>query len=376
MEIPTNNLREKTMTDISSNDPSQSPGAPGADPEPGFSEPVWTFRGYSLKASEFTTAMVHLFRAEIQRANVWRQRLDTSTNWAILTTGAAISIGFGQTGGFHGVILINLILVTFFLVIEARRYRYYELWSYRVRLMETDFYAAMLVPPFHPSSEWAEALAESLLHPDFPISYIEAFGRRLRRNYYYIYAIIGAAWLVKLWLFPNPATDLFTFIQRAEIGGLGGPFILAIVVLFYAALIAIGITTAGLQQAPGEVLPRYGDLSEVPTSGEGETAKTETRAWFRPVRRRKQLLTLIITDRPVEVSKRILTEMLRGVTSLSGTGMFTGKEHQVLLCAMTVTEIPQLKELVKTEDPNAFVIVSPAQEIFGRGFQTLQEQKS
>jgi uncharacterized membrane protein len=35
-------------------------------------EPVWTYRGYHLKTSEFVTAMVHLFRAEIQRANVWR----------------------------------------------------------------------------------------------------------------------------------------------------------------------------------------------------------------------------------------------------------------------------------------------------------------
>ena len=40
----------------------------------GQEEPVWTYRGYRLKTSEFVTAMVHLFRAEIQRANVWRQR--------------------------------------------------------------------------------------------------------------------------------------------------------------------------------------------------------------------------------------------------------------------------------------------------------------
>ena len=47
---------------------------PIEDPE----EPVWTYRGYKLGSSEFVTAMVHLFRAEVQRANVWRQRLDTA----------------------------------------------------------------------------------------------------------------------------------------------------------------------------------------------------------------------------------------------------------------------------------------------------------
>ena len=155
-------------------------------------EPVWTYRGYRLKTSEFVTAMVHLFRAEIQRANVWRQRLDATTNWAVVTTGAVISIAFSQSSVHHGIIILNTLLVMLFLFIESRRYRYYELWSYRVRLMETDFYAAMLVPPFHPSPEWAESLAENLLSPSFPISMWEALGRRLRRNYFWIFLILGA----------------------------------------------------------------------------------------------------------------------------------------------------------------------------------------
>jgi uncharacterized membrane protein len=52
--------------------------------------------------------------------------------------------------------------------------------------METDFYAAMLVPPFHPSSDWAESLAESLLQPHFSVSLLEAVGERLRRNYLWL----------------------------------------------------------------------------------------------------------------------------------------------------------------------------------------------
>ena len=121
-------------------------------------EPVWTYRGYQLKTSEFVTAMVHLFRAEIQRANVWRQRLDTTTNWAVVATGATLSIAFSQADIHHGIIILNTLLVLWFLFIEARRYRYYELWSYRVRLMETDFYAPMLVPPFHPSQSMTKNL--------------------------------------------------------------------------------------------------------------------------------------------------------------------------------------------------------------------------
>ena len=42
-------------------------------------EPVWTYRGFQLKAGEFNTAMVHLYRGELSRANTWRQRLDSTT---------------------------------------------------------------------------------------------------------------------------------------------------------------------------------------------------------------------------------------------------------------------------------------------------------
>jgi len=45
------------------------------------------------------------------------------------------------------------------------------------------------------------------------------------------------------------------------------------------------------------------------------------------------------------------------------------------MCALTATEVPQLKAVVSAEDPNAFVIVSPAQEVFGKGFAPLQEEE-
>jgi uncharacterized membrane protein len=201
------------------------------------SEPVWTFRGYRLRASEFTTAMVHFFRAEIQRANVWRVRLDTTTNWAVITTGASISLAFTREFSTHYVLAINALLVTMFLSIEARRYRYYELWSSRVRLMETDFFAAMLVPPFHPSSDWAEALAENLLHPQFPISIWEALGRRLRRNYFWIYIVLIASWFSQLYLKPYPATSLSEFIERAAIGPISGSLVLVAVLIFVITII-------------------------------------------------------------------------------------------------------------------------------------------
>lgn len=348
--------------------------AQGKKEHPSPAEPVWTFRGYQLKPSEFTTAMVHFFRGEIARANVWRQRLDTTTNWAVITTGAAITIAFGEKS-FHGVIILNTLLVTLFLMIEARRYRYYELWSYRIRLMETDFYAAMLVPPFHPDPDWAESLAENLLHPDFPISMWEALGRRFRRNYLWIYLILGIAWFGKIILFPVPVTSLEDFLSNAAIGTIPGTVVIISGIIFYFVLFILGILTARLQQASGEVLPHFGeDFRPIQIFNDKEATPGLRTPWYRHARRRQQLVALIITGHGKLVSENILKEMTRGVTSLHATGMYTGAEREVLLCALTVTEVNHLKSLVYQTDPEAFIIVTPAKEVLGKGFMPLENK--
>lgn len=348
-----------------------------AVPESGFreqadkdTEPVWTYRGYRLKPAEFNAAMVHFFRAEVSRANVWRQRLDATTNWAVVSTGAALTVSFSQQSGHHGIILLTSLLITLFLYIEARRYRYYELWSKRVRLMETDFFAAMLVPPFKPDPDWAEGLAESLLHPEFPITMLEAIGRRLRRNYFWIYVILGIAWVAKNALFPTPVTSLNEYITRSAIGPILGSIVTIVVVIFGVFIVLVSLLTVGMHAASGEVLPRY--LAEFPGFGTGE--RKPVRKWFRSIQKRKKLLALIITDSPEDVSAVLLREMQRGVTSLPGKGMYTGQEHGVLLCALTVTEVNHLKTLVAEADPKAFVIVAPAQEILGAGFEPLRSE--
>ena len=343
-------------------------------------EPVWTYRGYSLRGSEFTTAMVHLYRGEVQRANVWRQRLDSTTNWAVITAGAAISFALGNATGHHGVIILNMLLITLFLFIEARRYRYYELFASRVRLMETDFFAAMFVPPFGPAADWAESMAENLLHPHFTISTWEALGRRFRRNYMWIYVVLALAWVAKSTLFPVQLTTWSEFVARSAIGPIPGEIVIMAGIVFLSAVFAIGLGTVGLQHATGEVLPRYSDSGVAHTlsaifEAEGSKPKDGQRAWYRGGAKRAQLVALIIGGQNSEqLSKSILDELRRGVTRLEGTGAYTGKSHPVLLVALTVTEVNHLKALVSDSDPAAFVIVVPAQEILGRGFQPLRTE--
>src|SRR5512136_626097 len=224
------------------------PPNPSADKPP---EPVWHYRGYNLRASEFTTAMVHYYRAEIQRSNAWRSRLDATTNWAVIAAGAAISFALSGPGNHYGVIILDTLLVTLFLWIEARRYRYYELWSYRARLLETDFFAAMLVPPFGPNPEWGEHLAESLLQPEFPISMWEALGRRFRRNYMWIFVVLAIAWVLKGFLHPVAATSWSELITRSALGPIPGEVVLIIGLIYNGLLFMLGFATVGLHQSSG-----------------------------------------------------------------------------------------------------------------------------
>jgi len=338
------------------------------------SQGIWSFRGYQLHTKEFSTALVELYRGEVQRANTWRTRLDTTTNWAVLTTAAAILFALTGPGIHYSVIILCTFLVTFCLFIEARRYRYYELWSYRVRLMETDFFAAMLVPPFSPSPEWAESLAESLLQPGFSISLWEALGRRFRRNYMWLFSVLGTTWVLKLFLHPSPAMTWEAFVSRAALGPISGWTMVILGLIYNGLIFIVGFATTGLQQASGEVLPKFGDFSSISDLWQDST-DSEDRPKNKPIQRvlhrRQQLLLFIVTAKPEKIAQRILAEMKRGVTGLFGQGMYTHVNREVLMVAVMVTEMARLKALVLDEDPNAFVAVTQAQSIYGRGFQTL-----
>lgn len=76
----------------------------------------------------------------------------------------------------------------------------------------------------------------------------------------------------------------------------------------------------------------------------------------------------IISDKSQEISERILHELSRGVTSLAGRGMYTGKDKDVLLCVLSSKQVPELKQIVEEIDETAFMIVVEAREVLGEGF--------
>lgn len=172
-------------------------------------------------------ALAHLYRGEVYRSTIWRTRLDTTTNWAVVTLGVALSITFSSPDASPLPLVLVGVLILLFLALEARRYRYFNVWRARSRWMEKHFYVPMLIDgDLHTEEDWQLTLAEDYRYPKFHVSYMTAFARRVRSNYLWILLIQTLAYIGKLTVHPTPADSFATFVARADIGPVPGALIL------------------------------------------------------------------------------------------------------------------------------------------------------
>ena len=124
-------------------------------------------------------ALAHLYRGEIYRSTIWRTRLDNTTNWAVVTLGIALSVTFSRSEASPLPLLLAGILCIVFLIFEARRYRYFNVWRARARWIERNFYAPMLRgETLMSDSEWSDVLANDYCAPRHHISFARAIGDR------------------------------------------------------------------------------------------------------------------------------------------------------------------------------------------------------
>jgi len=81
-------------------------------------------------------------------------------------------------------------------------------------------------------------------------------------------------------------------------------------------------------------------------------------------------ICLIITTHDAhEVADPLMKALHRGVTRLSGTGMYAGIDRNVLLLAVRQQEVPQVKALLRSLDEDAFVMLLGANEMIGGNFK-------
>lgn len=209
-------------------------------------------------AEEFSAAeigaLAHLYRGEVYRSTVWRTRLDTTTNWAVVTLGVALSITFSSPDASPLPLMLVGILILLFLALEARRYRYFNVWRARARWLEKHFYVPMLeTGDLLTEDDWQGTLARDYRNPQYHVSYLVALARRVRSNYLWILLIQSIAYLGKLTVHPTPVADLATFVARADIGPVPGAAVLAAGALYVVtwAALAVWITQADARRARG-----------------------------------------------------------------------------------------------------------------------------
>jgi uncharacterized membrane-anchored protein YitT (DUF2179 family) len=82
----------------------------------------------------------------------------------------------------------------------------------------------------------------------------------------------------------------------------------------------------------------------------------------------------IVTDKYEEIRQKILFDLDRGGTCLTGTGMYQGSEKKIIYTVVNRRELAMLEEYISQIDPNAFMSVIDANEVIGKGFKTIQEK--
>jgi uncharacterized membrane protein len=201
--------------------------------------------GIPKTSSEYITLIAHYYRAEMSRMSGWRDRIDRTTNWAITIVGAMLSVSLSTPTSHHGVLLFAMVLVLLFLVIESRRYRFFDVYRARVRRLERQYFAHVFSAGTDADVEWLRSLSDDLKKPTFLMGYGLALSRRLRRNYIWMFLILLIAWLIKIStprLMPDGtpghfAHSFYEWTSGAAIGPVAGWTIVVAVAAFYSWII-------------------------------------------------------------------------------------------------------------------------------------------
>lgn len=189
-------------------------------------------------------ALAHLYRGELYRSTVWRTRLDATTNWAVASTGLALSLTYSSVNASPLPLVLVGLLVAVFLTIEARRYRFFDFWRVRAHILETQFFGPILLGRgVDVGNGWNETLYQDYLRPRLHITFADALGRRLRKNYGWIFGIQLVAYLGKLLIHPQPIATLGQLWERATIGPLPGQIVLLAGTVFHLGWITVAVLT-------------------------------------------------------------------------------------------------------------------------------------
>lgn len=217
----------------------------------------------------FLGLMGHLYRGEVGRAVQWRQRLDRTSNWSVVLLATIITWTFSSPDNPHYVILGGVVIISMFLFIEARRYRIYDVYRARVRMLEENVMANALDPEGVVHEEWRAMLADDLRTPRNKIPFLEALRHRLRTFYLALLTAILASWYVRVVLFAAGEP----LAEAARVAAIPGDQVAAGVAAFYGLVVILTFWPME-RQAKGEIRAPDADVDEW-RGGDDEDADAE-----------------------------------------------------------------------------------------------------
>jgi uncharacterized membrane protein len=173
--------------------------------------------------------LVHFYRAVVAHMDVWRQRMDATTNWAAATSAGMITFAFSTPSSPHFVLLLALGFQAVFLLMESRRYQTFDLWRHRFRSLNRHLVGPALRADAELTAESQAALAAlavdlGRLVPQIALP--SAVGYRIRRNYGYLFLVTLVAWILRLELIAGADATVREVIAVARIGPAPGELVL------------------------------------------------------------------------------------------------------------------------------------------------------
>lgn len=187
---------------------------------------------------------------------VWRQRLDTTTHWAIILTTGLTTFVLGASQMPHYIMLLGLAFNSIFMLIEGRRYQHLHHSKWRINLLEHNYFAAQLGASRPVEGSWRAQLAADMQKPHFTISHSLGVRLRLRRNYLMLFYFTTAVWLTKVFVHPDSPASVLEFYRRLAVGDLFPSWFVVVT----ASVFVLGVTALTAVTPSEEALDDWSKL--------------------------------------------------------------------------------------------------------------------
>lgn len=203
------------------------------------------------------SVMAHLYRGEVERVITWRERLDSTTTWAVTIIAGILAYAFSGSGISQAIILVAMLIGIVFLLIEARRFQRYDIWRSRARSMQENLFANALDPSKGiEHRDWRKQLSQDYRDPTIKMPLRYALAHRLRRVYLPVLVGLFLVWLFRL----NGAAE--PLIQAAAVSGTPGWLVFGAVSVVYICLFGIAFWPTATDMAETDKAVDHGDLNE------------------------------------------------------------------------------------------------------------------